>query len=105
MSEAEGKKLRPLANAFDGVMISETEFSRLGYDINELDTEDVINVVMDIAQDDGYKLEGRGRDCGGNTFHVGGAEVFSWELDEDDDGPAVLIECEEGLEDEEEEDE
>jgi hypothetical protein len=47
---------------------------------------------MDIAQSDGYKLEGRGRATGSNTFHISGDEEFEWSVDEDDDGPAILLE-------------
>ena len=85
-------KLLPIYEAFDGTLISVTEFQRMGYDFSNLTTEDVINVVMDIAQSDGYKLVGRGRATGNNTFHVSGSEVFEWSVDEDDDGPAILLE-------------
>ena len=37
---------------------------------------------------------GRRRDCGDNTFHLGGAAVFSWEPGEEDDegNPASIVE-------------
>lgn len=84
--------LPPIYEAFDGIQISITEFKRMGYDFSNLTTEEVINVVMDIAQSDGYKIVGRGRATGNNTFHVSGTEVFEWTVDEDDDGPAILLE-------------
>ena len=85
-------KLPPIYEAFDEKLISVTEFQRMGYDFSNLTTEDVINVVMDIAQSDGYKLEGKGRVTGDNTFHICSTEVFEWSVDEDDDGPAILLE-------------
>lgn len=85
-------KLPPIYEAFDGILISASEFKKLGYVPNDLTTEDVINVVMDIAQSDGYTLEGRGRATGSNTFHISGDEEFEWSEDEDDDGPAILLE-------------
>ena len=85
-------KLPPIHEAFDEKLISVTEFQRMGYDFSNLTTEDVINVVMDIAQSDGYKLEGKGRVTGENTFHICSTEVFEWSFDEDDDGPVILLE-------------
>lgn len=62
--------------------------------LSDLDTEMVIARLIKLGRSDGIHFEGSGQDCGGQTFHLGGAEVFCWEPDEEDDNGnlCVLIE-------------
>ena len=76
----------------DGLLLTAKDFGVK--DLGDLDTETVINGLMKLGEADGIKFDGKGRDCGDQTFHLGGADVFSWEPDEEDeDGNlCVLIE-------------
>ena len=74
----------PLAEAIDGKVITEDDFKAkdLERDISneEVSADDVIWYAMQVVQENGYKLEERGRAAGNQTFHIGGADIFtgSW---------------------------
>lgn len=53
----------PIEESMDGVLIAAAEFKKAGLDVDDLTTEDVINLVMDIAKEDGYEV-GQGRATG-----------------------------------------
>ena len=78
----------PIAEVVDGMLISETDLK--GAESGEVDTEAVIAFVMEAVEAKGYKLEGRGRATGDQTFHIGGDNEFCWS--EADDGKGLLIE-------------
>ena len=80
----------------DGLLLTAENLPRA---VDEVTTEDVINTVMTLAEAEGMKLEDRGRDCGNDTFHIGGT-LFSWSEDETEEGEAaVLVESEDEEED------
>lgn len=83
---------KTVAEVLDGLLLGPSDFD--GDNPQEDVIEDqIINVCMSIATEEGAKIEGRGRGCGNSTFHVGGADLFSYSEDENDDGePCLLIE-------------
>ena len=76
----------------DGLTFSSTDWIQYGFnDLDELMTEDVINICFGILDDDGYEAnQGRATDTDINTFHIDGNE-FLWSVDESND--SILIEA------------
>lgn len=70
----------------DGLVLTADDFD--GEAPTEQDVEVIINKVMELAEADGVKLEGGGRDMGSQSFHIAG-EVFTYTEDGDD----LLIEA------------
>ena len=84
-------KIMTVPEVLDGLLIGSDDFD--GQNPYEVDEEEIINVCMKIVEESGIELEGRGRSCGYGTFHVGGADLFSYSVDENDDGePCLMIE-------------
>jgi len=78
----------PLAEAVDGMVITEEDLEGAG--TGEVDQSSIISFVMEAVEAKGYKLEGRGRATGGQTFHIGGEDEFEWS--DMDDNKGILIE-------------
>jgi hypothetical protein len=78
----------PLAEAVDGIVITEEDLEGAG--TGEVDQSTIISFVMEAVEAKGYKLEGRGQATDDQTFHIGGEDEF--EFSEFDDGKGLLIE-------------
>ena len=86
-----------VAEVLDGLLLQPSDFDGRNPQ-EDIDMEEIISKSMEIAEKEGATIEGRGRECGNGTFHVGGSEVFSFTEEENDDGePCLMLELEEEM--------